>query len=122
LFSALNVRAEARTYLRSKGKGEGKGKSKSKCKCKCKCKCKSKSKGKSKSKARARVRVRVRAKASADAGVSPLRFASVEMTAYLDAREMQKQIPFGNDRKKGKCKDEYGGPSLRSRMTRVWVA
>ena len=112
MFSALNVRAEARTYLRSKGEGKGKSK------CKCKCKCKSKSKGKSKSKARARVR----AKASADAGVSPLRFASVEMTAYLDAREMQKQIPFGNDRKKGKCKDEYGGPSLRSRMTRVWVA
>jgi hypothetical protein len=35
----------------------------------------------------------------------------------------KKQIAGGNDRKKskskGKCK--YSGPSLRSRMTRVWA-
>jgi hypothetical protein len=33
--------------------------------------------------------------------------------------QVQKQIPFGNDRKKGKGKgkSQYGGPSLRSRMT-----
>ena len=29
----------------------------------------------------------------------------------------KKQIPGGNDRKKGKSKDQYRDPSLRSRMT-----
>jgi hypothetical protein len=40
----------------------------------------------------------------------------------------QKQIPFGNDSQKCKCKRKcnrnlkYSGPSLRSRMTRFWVS
>jgi hypothetical protein len=39
-----------------------------------------------------------KAKASANTGVSPLRFASVEMTGCMaGARRKQKQIPEGND-------------------------
>jgi ribosomal protein L28 len=47
-----------------------------------------------------------------NAGISPLRCASVEMTGFGDsARQEQTQIPCGNDKQKGKDKSKRRFPS-----------
>ena len=51
-----------------------------------------------------------KARATANTGVSPLRCASVEMTAFGWERLGEKQIPAANERKKGKGKGVGGGP------------
>jgi NAD(P)-dependent dehydrogenase (short-subunit alcohol dehydrogenase family) len=55
-----------------------------------------------------------KARAKANTGVSPLRYASVEMTRSLGGAG-EKQIPFGDDNQRGKDKNK-GGVNMASTM------